>query len=82
VYYGFVIPKNKCVKKKAYVGADGADFAAANEHSIQLICGTTREAAMDIWRAILQVAAANQIEFEKVESAPCNKVTLRHYGRQ
>jgi hypothetical protein len=55
------------------VGADGADFAAANEHSIQLIGGTTREATMDFWRvllAILKVAAAVQIEFDQVESAP------------
>jgi hypothetical protein len=57
----------------ANVGADGADFAAANKHSIQLIRGTTREAAMDVWRillAISQVATANQIEFDKVERAP------------
>jgi hypothetical protein len=38
-----------------------------------LIHGTAREAAMDFWRillAILQVAAANEILFDKVESAP------------
>jgi hypothetical protein len=52
---------------------DRANFAAANEHSIQSIRGTTREATMDIWRillAISQVAAANQIQFDKVESVP------------
>jgi hypothetical protein len=38
-----------------------------------LIRGTTREATMDVWRillAILQVAAANEILFDKVESTP------------
>jgi hypothetical protein len=55
------------------VGADGADFAAADKDSIQLIRGTTREATMDFGRillAISQVAAANEILFDKVESAP------------
>jgi hypothetical protein len=60
-------------RRKADAGADGADNAAVNKHSIQSIRGTTRETAMDFWRCLLavaQVAAAVQIDFDKVESAP------------
>jgi hypothetical protein len=59
----------------AHVGADGADFAPSNAHSIQSIRGSTREAAMDIWRIILaiaQVAAAQNeiVVFDELDSAP------------
>jgi hypothetical protein len=60
----------------ADVGADRADFAATNTHSIQSIHGATGEATMDIWRIILAIvqvtaaAAEHEIMFNKVESAP------------
>jgi hypothetical protein len=60
----------------AVAAIDGADFAAADKHSIQSIRRTAREATMDFWRillAISQVAAANEILFDKVESAPMGR---------
>jgi hypothetical protein len=61
----------------ADVAADGADFAPSNAHSIQSIRGSTREAAINIWRIILAVAqlaaTATQnkiVVFNEVESAP------------
>jgi hypothetical protein len=50
-----------------------ADAAANNKHLIQSIGGTIREITMDFWRyllAVAQVAAAVQIHFDEVKSAP------------
>jgi hypothetical protein len=58
-------------QRQCWCGADGANFAAADEHSLQSIHGTTRKATINVWRILLAIsqvaaaAAANEIMLDK-----------------